>query len=407
MKILYLAPSIGLTLEQSGGAGTHMRGTIQGFRDNGVEIFPVIGGDVLGKKDTAADIRISQPVKSSANQSGMRKFIKSLMPDKVRLLLRDMRTLYEDRQVEKHTYHSILKFAPDIIYERSGYLSTYGGRLAKKLRVPHLLETDGCMIEVISKDYGVFSERIGNWIEKRKLKKADYAVVMNAMAVKPVSKKFDLPSGKFIVKTLGVSEQSYTVDTHVVDGLKTKYGLHGKFVVGFVGAISLYHGVQYLVEAARILQEQQQEGIVIVIVGWSKEAEQLQKRADDLGLTNVIFTGRVDKKEVGNYFSLFDAGVIPDAEESIYPVKVLEYGLFRLCPIVPAYEVFDEILLEGQTGYSFKPGNPESLAGKIASLVNQREAVQQCASRWEDYVKKNFQWKDTVKHILSTINTKR
>ncbi|MBO9634033.1 MAG: glycosyltransferase [Chitinophagaceae bacterium] len=407
MKILYLAPSIGLTLEQSGGAGTHMRGTIQGFRDNGVEILPVIGGDVVEKKNGMPTPTTSQPVKASTQQTGIKKIIKSLMPDKFRLFLRDMRTFYEDRKIEKLSYQSILEFSPDVIYERSGYLSTYGTRLAKKLRIPHLLETDGCMIEVISKDYGVFSERFGNWLEKRKLQKADYAVVMNAMAVNPVSQKFNLPSDKFIVKTLGVSDQSYTVNKDTVEELKLKYSLHGKLVIGFVGAISLYHGVQYLVEAARILQEQNQPDIVIVIVGWSKEAEQLQARANELGLTNLVFTGKVDKKEVGNYFSLFDAGVIPDAEENIYPVKVLEYGLFGLCPIVPGYEVFDEILQEGQTGYTFKPGNPESLAAKITSLVNQRNEVQHCASNWEAFVKKHFQWKDTVKNIISTLNSPR
>ncbi len=52
------------------------------------------------------------------------------------------------------------------------------------------------MVEIISKDYGVFSETLANWIEKRKLKKATYVVVMNRKAIDFVAKKFDIPEKK-------------------------------------------------------------------------------------------------------------------------------------------------------------------------------------------------------------------
>lgn len=398
-RLLYLAPSSGIVLEQSGGAGTHIRGAIQGFKENGLEVLPIIGGNVLNT---------AQQPSIAANSGGrskklFRQFVKHIIPRRIRLLVRDIRTLWQDRKLEKLTLARIVAFKPDFIYERASYLSTYGMRIAKRLRIPYFIETDGCMVEIISKDYGVFSESIGNRIEKTKMHRSDRVVVMNRLAIDFVSKKFDLPTDKFVVKTLGVNDEEFGFDNGQIRILKDRYNLHNKFVIGFVGAISTYHGVNYLIDAANHIHEKKSE-IVIMVVGWSREGESLKKRAEESGLTNVIFTGKVDKSEVANYYKLFDVGVIPDCEESIYPIKVLEYGLMELSPLVPEYRVFNEIIIPGETGYYFHPKDSVSLANSILRLSNEREKVKAYARNWSNFVKENFKWKNAVRDIIKVLN---
>lgn len=399
-RIVYLAPSIGLTINQSGGAGTHMRGTIKGFEENNCIVLPLIGGDEINTPNAIHQTFEGMKLKDGKTAFN---FIKSLLPDKIRLLLRDLRTTRHDAQFEKKVLAKIESFKPDAIYERSGFLSMAGYNISKKLKIPLFLETDGCMVEIISDDYGVFSKSWGNKLERKKLKAANYVVVMNKLAVSIVAKKFKIGQEKFLVKTLGIDVSENAGMTPATIDLIDKYNLNGKFIVGFIGAISTYHGVDFLIDAARYLKGLNDD-ISIVIVGWSKEAEKLQEIAIRENLNNLIFTGKVDKSLVGNYYSMFNVGVIPDAEEGIYPIKALEYGNFGLCPLVPEYDVFREIISEGNNGYYFKPKNSSSIGEKLILMEKNRREAEQCGNNWKKFVQSNFLWKDTVREIIKELD---
>lgn len=399
IRLIYLAPSLGLTLNQSGGAGTHMRGTIKGFEQNDVEVLPLIGGDVFPIQKNIKTVITSEARKETL----IFNTVKKLMPDRLRLLLRDLRYMRQDKAFENKVAPQIEEFKPDAIYERSGYLSMAGYNLSRRYNIPLFLETDGCMVEIISDDYGVFSKAFGNKIEHKKLAAANYIVVMNSLAISIVAQKFNLKKDNFLVKTLGIDPVDI-VPKSVVEKLKTDLGINGKFTVGFVGAISTYHGVNLLIDAARILKHSGVSEVVIVIVGWSKEGEKLKEVVDLEGLNNVVFTGKVDKSKVANYYSMFDVGVIPDAEEGIYPIKVLEYGNFKNCPLIPNYEVFKEVITDERTGYYFDARNAESIAETIIRMNSNTENVLECAVRWNEYVRANFNWKDTVREIVRILN---
>ena len=101
MKILYLAPDWGLRLDGTGGGGTHMRGTIKGFKHYGHEVLPVIGGDCM-LKSTGVDIG-----KEIIHNTGkLNKIISS--ENKIRLLARDIRYWYRGYKLYK-------KMLPEII----------------------------------------------------------------------------------------------------------------------------------------------------------------------------------------------------------------------------------------------------------------------------------------------------
>lgn len=190
-KILYIASSRGLYLEQSGGAGTHMRGTIKGLRENGYEVLPIIGGDIFKTVVSSTSDKLS-----SSDKRSVRDLIKRVLPTKVRLLFRDIRTIIQDILLEKRTIGLIKAFRPDIIYERSGYLSIFGSRLSKMLDIPHFIESDGCMVEIINNDYGVFSLYLGNTLEKWKLRRADQIVVSNKGTISVIQNKYNISGGK-------------------------------------------------------------------------------------------------------------------------------------------------------------------------------------------------------------------
>lgn len=397
-KIVFLVPEVGINYEQSGGAGTHIRGTIEGFKSHHIDVLPIIAGDIFGIK---SEVTFNTP--SSFQKQTIRTFIKKIVPEKLKFLYRDLRRVYFDYKFEKKVIEQIRQYAPDAIYERSALFSTCGIRLSKKLNVPLILESDGCMSEIVNMDFGLFSVKLANFFEKYKFKKANYISAYNEFSKLFLAKKFDVPLEKIIVKPLGISVSNRLVDEIDVEQLKQKYGLLNKKVVGFVGAISKYHGVDLLVECASILHSRNIKDIAIVIVGWSKEAEELKLRAQKLHLTNLIFTGRVDKNLIPIYYKMFDVGVIPNSEPTIYPVKVLEYGAYGLCAAVPDYEVFHEIISDKEEGFYFKKNSPVSLADLLVTMF-ETPTYKIVAKNWQQKVLHTCTWDKSVDKIALFIN---
>ncbi|MDO8848140.1 MAG: glycosyltransferase family 4 protein [Coriobacteriia bacterium] len=76
-----------------------------------------------------------------------------------------------------------------------------------------------------------------------------------------------------------------------------RYGLAGKFVVGYTGAIGPSNAVHEQVpEAARTLKERGRSDIVFAIAGDGKSLPELQRLTE--GLENVLLLGRIPKTEV-------------------------------------------------------------------------------------------------------------
>ncbi len=79
--------------------------------------------------------------------------------------------------------------------------------------------------------------------------------------------------------------------------LVERYGLRGKFVVGYAGAIGPSNALEDQVpEAARILKERGRDDIVFLIGGAGKSVPTLTERTS--GLDNVVLAGSVPKREV-------------------------------------------------------------------------------------------------------------
>jgi glycosyltransferase involved in cell wall biosynthesis len=396
-KIVFLVPEVGINYEQSGGAGTHIRGTIEGFRSNNFDVLPFIAGDIFRIKSETTFIS------SSVKKDTLRGFIKKVVPEKIKLLYRDLRRVYFDYKFEGKIIEQIRQYAPDAIYERSALFSTCGIRLSKKLNIPLILESDGCMPEIVSMDYGLFSVTLANIFEKYKLRKANYISAYNEYSKIFLTKKFDVSLDKIIVKPLGISVNNRMVEEIEIEQLKQKYDLLNKKVVGFVGAISKYHGVDLLIEYASVLHARNVTNVAIVIVGWSQEAKELKLITQKLNLTNVIFTGRIDKNMIPVYYKIFDIGVIPNSDLTIYPLKVLEYGAYGLCPVVPDYEVFHEIMIDNVHGFYFQKNNIMSLADLLVKLF-ENNTYSTVAKNWQKKVLSECTWKNSVIKIAILIN---
>lgn len=405
MKILYWAPSPGISLSQNGGAGTHMRGVIGAFRNAGCNVLSIIGGDIYNgslSSPAGQDVRLQR-------EGLFRKIIKSVTPLPLRLLIRDLRILRHKRYVMRESWNTILDFSPDIVYERASYLVSTGLKIAKTLRIPYALESDVNLVEFWKEEFGTALEWWGNKIEQKKHDNADVIFVMAEAAKEELVKKRHVSPDKIFVKGLGVDTRLFNTDKIRRDKIREKFNIQDEIVVGFVGVFRKYHKVDLLIQAAKILQE---KGIKVnfLIIGYGNAMAIYRKFIKKNSINNMHFTGKIPYKNVPEYINAFHIAVIPGCASFMYPIKVLEYGALKKPVIVPRLKAFDELIKDEYNGLFFEPDSASCLARAIERLVNSPYKRKVYGARLYKEVLGNYTWdkigEETLKIIAEVLNEK-
>ena len=104
-----------------------------------------------------------------------------------------------------------------------------------------------------------------------------------------------------------------------------------KYLVGYVGVMGRQDGLDYLIEAARmIIADLLRPDIQFVLVGSGPELPRLRERVRSLGLDDqVVLTGRLSDEDLGTVLATADVCVNPDEANRMNDIstmnKVMEY----------------------------------------------------------------------------------
>jgi glycosyltransferase involved in cell wall biosynthesis len=183
----------------------------------------------------------------------------------------------------------------------------------------------------------------------------------------------------------GVSSQRISVVMNGVDKsifsprptdtkLKSQLGITDKFVCSYVGTIGLAAGLEVVLRAALILEETKRDNIVFLLVGSGAMRDDLEAEQKRLGLSNVIFTGRLKKSEMPAILSISDAVLVhltkTDLFLTVMPSKIFEAaGMARpiICGVAGHAA---ELVKKAGGGICIEPENPGQLVDVIDFLVD-------------------------------------
>jgi glycogen(starch) synthase len=149
-------------------------------------------------------------------------------------------------------------------------------------------------------------------------------------------------------------------------------------LVGFVGSLYRYEGIDLLVDAAALLRRRRPD-IGFVVVGGGMEEAALRARAARAGLgAGFRFVGRVPHRDVERYYAALDVLAYPRRAmrltELVTPLKPLEamaQGRIVLASDVGGHR---ELIADGRTGRLFQPEDPAALAAAIERTIDERGA---------------------------------
>ena len=385
MKILYLAPEPGITYSMSGGAGTHIRGTVEPLIVKGNEVGIFIGGDYLRSK-----VVVDNYEKSA--RFGLRLVIKSMIPGELRKLYNDFKRIRIQRKLTEGLESFLLSFGrPDIIYERSAYGLDLGLKIATEHNIPYCLESDVILLDLVRPHTSYFFNKlIYKNIERKKMSGANGLFVMSQASIPLLRRLWNIDHNQIYFKGLGINvSKRLPKKSNVVN---STFGLEGKIVIGYVGIFQDYQNLPILFDLAELFLTNPR--VVILVVGTGRRLEEYKREVAQRSLTNVIFTGLIDSSSIVHYYHRIDYGVITDNPPHMYPVKYLEFLSYNKPVFFPSYASFHSFFendLDLEL-FSFSPGEANSLKLKIEAAMREKDRIQQVTQQLSRLVQFNYSW---------------
>ena len=209
------------------------------------------------------------------------------------------------------------------------------------------------------------------------------------------------PHADRYITSLGIPESKVVWIPHCVEmsrypGLDGYDGTLGStFTIMYIGGHTSEYGLNSIIDAAQILEQSNTNRARFVFVGGGTEKNNLMRRAQEMGLTNVEFRDVVPKHDIARVLS--EAGAFVFSRRSLQLFK--EYGISnnKLCdylasgrPILFACEARNNPVKEADAGITVKPEDPQALADAVVTLMKATPAERvRMAQNGRDYAEKH------------------
>ncbi len=155
---------------------------------------------------------------------------------------------------------------------------------------------------------------------------------------------------------------------------KQEYKNGKKFLVGYLGVMGEFDGVDHLVKAARrIVHDLNRKDIQFCLIGSGPCFEDLVKLRDEYNLQDFMqFTGRVSDEDLIARLSSCDVCVNPDPKNPLNDKstmnKILEY--MALAKPIVQYDLLEGKRSALEASWYADPDNIEDFASKIVELID-------------------------------------
>ncbi|MEE8342145.1 MAG: glycosyltransferase family 4 protein [Candidatus Neomarinimicrobiota bacterium] len=228
--------------------------------------------------------------------------------------------------------------------------------------------------------------------EKKMYYSADRIVVLTNSFKKHIL-GFGFPSEKILTIPNGVILSHFNNVRELKIDLEFDFTDKGKFFVSYIGTFGLAHGIENIILAAEILQNN--SNIHFLLVGDGSRRKNLLSLVKKLGLTNVTILPLQSRKMILNLFDFSDVGVVTLINSPLFntviPSKIFEYMAARkpLIISVPWGET-TKIIERHFCGINVTPENPGAISESILKLYNNNSLRTEMGANGNKTVKRYY-----------------
>ena len=293
---------------------------------------------------------------------------------------------------------------PDILHAHSPVLNAVPAiRVGRRLGIPVVYEIRAFW-EDAAVDHGTTREgslryRATRALESWALRRVDHVfTICEGLRRDIVGRGID--AARVTVIPNAVDIEGFQLSGEPDPVLRTRLGLDGATVLGFVGSFYAYEGLDLLLEAMpRLLAAH--PALRVLLVGGGPQDAALRAQAAALGIADkVVFTGRVPHAEVSRYYDLIDLLAYPRHSmrltELVTPLKPLEamaQGRIFIASDVGGHK---ELVRDGETGRLFAAGDVPALVAAVGEMLERRADWPTIRVAGRQFVEQVRNWKRSV-----------
>jgi len=189
--------------------------------------------------------------------------------------------------------------------------------------------------------------------------------------------------------------------------IRDELGLSGATVIGFVGSLKAWHGVDVLLDAfARVHSDRRETRLLLV--GTGPTESELRRRVHDLGVDDVVvFTGAVDHVHVPRMLAAMDITVAPFKgidDFHFSPIKLYEYMAAGRCIVASRLGQIAKVVDHDRNGLLCAPDDPAALASVLGRAVDDEPLRRRLCDSARDEAVRYHTWDRTAERVEQVLN---
>ncbi|MDH3219892.1 MAG: glycosyltransferase family 4 protein [Gammaproteobacteria bacterium] len=405
MNVLYICQDYGIPVLGSKGSSVHVREMIAALHRAGHAVAllaPATTGTVWAEpaRVDAQFLHIPAGEEALDSVQAVEAYCAELEIDSD--LARDVRRILYDRYLQAKLLRKFSKSPPDFIYARAALHSVAPVALAQQTGRPLLVELNAPLVAEN------VAYRAGGNVKLASA--AERKLLCAAAAVLAVSK----PLAEHAI-ACGVNPERVHVVANAVDprvffpaprdpDYRADLGLGDGPVLGFVGGLRQWHGVEILPELLRRLVSRFPTA-QLVIAGSGPLETSLRQSLAKLGLGNhALFTGALEHGSVARLIREFDIALAPypQLDHSFYfsPLKLFEYMACGGAVVAADVGQISEVVDHGATGLLYPAGNLDELVGRCEAILLDPSLQQALGAKAASEILANFTWDQNAARVI-------
>jgi len=311
---------------------------------------------------------------------------------------RSVKTYYElnDQEMKdyidtfvKVTKEEVELFKPDIIHAQHLWIAPYAASLTG---VPYVVTAHGTDLKGFIKDERYHSYALEG------AKKAKKIITISKQVDAEAKELYNLEDGKTEIVMNGYDENLFMPKDLSRSDILRKFNIDNvpEYIVSFAGKLTHFKGIDILLKAARIYENQLDNKVMTLIAGNGELYDELTALKKELGLDGTYFLGHVNQKQLVEIYNIADVSTVPSRTEpfGLVAIEALACGT----PVVGTNQGGLPDFIIDDVGTLVDVEDDLALADAIVNEI-QRKDKEARAKVAHKYALENFAWKLSIKRV--------
>lgn len=394
--IAYVCADRGVPVGGTKGASAHVDELTRALVARGAEVR------ILAAR-TAEDVEhVAAPVLDIGNERQVRRLRQSLMAEagdeRAQAAAAEAHALMVNQFIARRLESLHRSWRIDAIYERYSLWSFAAANFARGADLPFLLEVNAPLREEQRRYRILANPEAAKSLERFLLSSADH-VLVPAAELRPHVVAHGAGARRVVVVPNAADPERYPPRQV---GERTD----DSFVIGFLGTLKPWHGIDHLLRAFRTLHRRDAR-YRLLIVGDGPLRETCEQRLSDDGLRHAAtLTGEVAHAEVPAWLARMDVAVAPYPRlDGFYfsPLKVFEYMAAGVPIVASEIGQIGSLLHHGRNALLHPAGRIRDMVACIETLRADLRLRTRLAANARRLVERHYTWDHNAERVLKLL----